>query len=104
MAAANSGVMVTIITLRLKGQVVGEWSDTPLQPGMRLGWSPAPMGLLAYVDAENHLALMDRQGRKLRVPGTASVLLPAWSLDGRQIVYLQKKNPKTYLLMVAGLR
>jgi hypothetical protein len=101
-AAANSGYTASVVTVRFKGQVVAEWADEAPQPGMRLGWAPAPMGLLAYVDTENRLTLTDREGRKLRVPGTTSVLLPAWSPDGKQIAFLQK-NKKKYAVMLVDV-
>jgi hypothetical protein len=103
-SAAMNTTMSTVIAMRYKGQVVGEWVDAPPQPGMRFGWAPAPMGLLAYVGDDGRLMLLDRQGKKVPVPGATKTLLPAWSLDGTQIVYLQQKTSKTYLLMVATVR
>jgi hypothetical protein len=102
--AAFSGVQSGIVTMRFKGQVVGEWTnETPL-PGMQYGWAPAPMSVLAYVDANKHLALLDRDGHKLAIPGATNVVLPAWSIDGTRIVYLQKKSARLYLLTITGIR
>jgi hypothetical protein len=101
MLAADSSGLSTIVTMRLNNQVVGEWTNEQPQPGVRFGWAPAPMGALAYVDPETRLVLLDRQGRKVVVPGSSKVLLPGWSADGSQVIYLQKKGPKTYQLMVA---
>lgn len=103
-AAANSAVMSDIVTMRFKGQVVAEWINELPQPGMRFGWAPAPMGVLACIDAESRLALLDRDGHKVLVPGASHALLPAWSLDGTRIVYLQKKSQTLYLLMIASVR
>jgi hypothetical protein len=102
--AAFSGVMSGIVTMRFKGHVVGEWTNEVPQPGMRYGWAPAPMGVLAGVDASTRLILIDREGRTLAIPGASKVILPAWSTDGRQIVYLQKKTSTLYELMVARIR
>jgi hypothetical protein len=102
--AAFSAVQSGIVTMRFKGQVVGEWTNEPPQPGMQYGWAPAPMGVLAYVDVNKRLALVGRDGHKVLVPGATNVLLPAWSDDGTRIVYLQKKSAHLYLLMIAGLR
>jgi hypothetical protein len=102
--AAQSAVAANVVTLRLKGQVVGEWVNETPQPGMRLGWAPAPMGLLAYTDAEGRLLISDREGRHVTVEGTKSAVLPAWSLDGRQLIYLQKKGSTLYSLMIADVR
>jgi hypothetical protein len=102
--AANNATAANVVTLRFKGQVVGEWVNENPQPGMRIGWAPAPMGLLAYADAEGHLLVTDREGRHVTIPGTKNVILPAWSMDGKQLVYLQKKSATLYTLMTAGLR
>jgi hypothetical protein len=98
MAAANNSVMTGTVTLRFKGQVVGEWTDEVPAPGARLGWAPAPMAMLAYVDADGRLFLLDGEGRKAPVPGVAHALLPAWSPDGKRLWSLQKKSRTVYLL------
>jgi hypothetical protein len=102
--AANTSVAANVVTLRFQGQVVGEWVNEPPQPGMRIGWAPAPMGLLAYCDEQGRLTIVDRDGRKLPVAGTKDTLLPAWSTDGRQIVYLQRQTNRLYSLVVATVR
>ncbi|HEY3381203.1 MAG TPA: hypothetical protein VGK32_05500 [Vicinamibacterales bacterium] len=102
--ASNNTTTSDVITMRLKGHVVGEWVNEAPLPGVRFGWAPAPMGVLAYVDADGRLALLDREGHKAPVGGTVNATLPAWSQDGLQIVYLQKKNQKLYLLMIADVR
>jgi hypothetical protein len=101
--AATTASMATVVTMRLHNQVVAEWMNENPQPGVRLGWAPAPMGVLAYVDAETRLVLIDRQGRKVTVPGSSKVLLPGWSVDGSQVIYLQKSGSKAYQLMVAAV-
>jgi hypothetical protein len=103
-AAANSAVTSAVVTMRFKGQVVGEWTNELPQPGMRYGWAPAPMSVLAYVDAEGRLALIDREGHKVLVPGATKAILPAWSMDGKQVIFLQKKSQTLYLLMTARVQ
>ena len=102
--AVQTGIAGQVVTLRFKGTVVGEWSGEAPQPGMRIGWAPAPMGLLAYCDEQGRLRILDRDGRKLLVAGTKNALLPAWSTDGRHIVFLQKQSNRLYSLMVATVR
>jgi hypothetical protein len=101
---ANTNSLVDVVTMRFKGQVVGEWINETPQPGMRFGWAPAPMGVLAYTPSDGRLVLIDRDGHKQPVPGAIHALLPAWSLDGKQILFLQKKSSRLYLLMVAAVR
>ncbi len=98
MAAANNSIVNGVVTLRFKGQVLGEWTNEVPRLGMRFGWAPAPMGLLAYVDEEGRLFLLDREGRKAAVAGVGKALLPAWSPDGKRLLCLQKKGRSVYLL------
>ncbi len=98
MAAANNTVINGVITLRFKGQVIGEWTNEVPQLGMRFGWAPAPMGMLAYVNADGRLFVLDREGHQAQVPGIAHALLPAWSPDGKRILCLQKTKSTLYLL------
>jgi hypothetical protein len=101
MNAANNSMAGQVVTLRFKGHVVGEWTNEAPQPGMRISWAPAPMGLLAYCDTGGGVQIADRDGHRVRVPGTKNAILPAWSVDGQQIVFLQKKSDTLYILMVA---
>jgi len=103
-SAVNSSMTSAIVTMRFKGQVVGEWTNEVPVPGLRYGWAPAPMGVLVYVDADTRLALIDREGHKVLVPGASKALLPAWSMDGKQIVYLQKKTKTLYALMITKVQ
>jgi hypothetical protein len=101
--AASKSQQVTIVSMKAKGQPLGEWANAHPEPGMRFGWAPSPMSVLAYVDRDKQLALLDREGHKLQVPGTMDVLFPAWSPDGKQIAYLQKKDKKKYSLMIVDV-
>jgi hypothetical protein len=101
--AASKGYQSKITTMRLKGKVVGEWENVAPQPGMRFGWAPAGMDAMAFVNSKKRLSLLDREGHTVDVAGTADVLLPAWSPDGKQIAYLQKKDKKKYALMIVDL-
>jgi hypothetical protein len=103
-AAANNSVVNGVVTLRFKGQVIGEWTNEIPQMGMRFGWAPAPMGMLAYVDQGGRLFLIDREGRKAQVPGVAKAILPAWSADGKRILCLQRKSRTVFLLTETSLQ
>jgi hypothetical protein len=94
---------VKTVTVRLKREIIAEGVNAAVVPGRTFGWAPAPMGVLAYVSGKKRLTLIDREGRKHEIEGAANVLLPAWSPDGTQIAYLQKKDRKKYTLMVVDV-
>ena len=99
MANANIGA-AQVRTLMLKGEAIGEYVNAPLVPGLTFGWSPQSMHSIAYVPHSHRLMLMDVvSDAKLEVAATSEVLLPAWSPDGSQIVFLQKTGRKTFALM-----
>jgi hypothetical protein len=103
--AKDYGSMQRIVTttVRLKGQLISEVQNARVVPGLTFGWAPAPMGALAFVDAKKHLVVIDREGRKMEIAGVNDALLPAWSPDGKQIAFLQKKSGKKYALMVVDV-
>ena len=103
-AAAAAAQQVTIVTMRLKGQVLGEWVNAQPEPGRTFGWAPAPLGMIAFAKRDGgQLVLMDREGRKQEIADSKDCLLPAWSEDGKQIVYLQRKDKKKYTLMLVDV-
>lgn len=93
---------VVTTTVRLKGHLVIEAVNGGISPGQTFGWAPAPLAALAFVDAKKRLVLVDRAGHKREVEGPRDVLLPAWSSDGKRVMYLQK-DKKKYLLSVVTL-
>jgi hypothetical protein len=102
-ALVAQGQKVTIVTVRLKGELLAEFVNAPMVPGLTFGWAPAPMGAIAYVSSKKRLVLMDSAGRKRELVGAKDVALPAWSDNGARLAYLQKKDKKTYVLMVVEL-
>lgn len=99
--AAMQAQQVTTITMRLKGAVLGEWTNERPDPGIVFGWAPAPLGLIAFAKKDGgRIVLMDRDGHTREIAGSKDGLLPAWSDAGDRVVYLQKKDKKKYDVMV----
>jgi hypothetical protein len=91
-----------VITLKLKGETVGEYVDMQFVPGYTFGWAPASFGsAITYTNAQGHLSVMDAQGGKKELAGSEHVLAPAWSNSGRDIAYLQKNGKKYELYTVS---
>jgi hypothetical protein len=91
---------LTVIDLRLKGEVIGHWENEPMAPGLTFGWSPKGTTAIAYANTAGRLVIMDEQGRKHEVD-SSNVLLPAWSDDGTKLAWLERVDKKKYRLMVA---
>lgn len=94
---------VLIITLLLKGAVLGQWKGEPFVPGLTFGWAPAGMDGIAFADQDGHLVVMDEDGRKKRVDGTKDVRLPAWSMDGKRLAWAEKQDKKKFRIQVAEI-
>lgn len=93
-----------VITLTVKGEMVGEFVGVQFLPGYTFSWSPASMAMIAYANAAGRLALMDREGQKQQIDGTRNVILPAWSADGAKIAFLQKAGKNKYDLCIVDVR
>jgi len=90
-----------VITLKLKGETVGEYVDTQFVPGYTFSWAPQSIGpAIAYENPIGRLSVMDQQGGKKEVPGTKSVMIPAWSESGTQIAFLEREGKKFALYKV----
>ena len=54
-------------------------------------------GAIAYTDRESgHLMLLDQHKRKQTIAGVKDALLPAWSIDGSRLAWVQKSGRKKY--------
>jgi hypothetical protein len=96
--AANQSQSATVVTLKLKGEVVGEFVNAPVLAGTTFGWGPSGTGLIAFVNSTGRLVLMDGQGRKQEVDGEKAVALPGWNTDGTRLVYLERSGRKKFTL------
>jgi hypothetical protein len=85
---------VNTVTLTLMGETVGYFEAMQFIPGYTFGWSPKELAAIAYVNSGGHLAVMDKDRNKQQVDGTKNVLLPAWSVDGTKIAFLEKAGKK----------
>lgn len=103
-SAGNQTQMATKYTLRLKGEVLGEWVNEPVIPGLTFGWAPASVGLIAFRSLAERLVLMDLAGEKQEVAGAKDVLLPCWSDAGSKIAYLERGGRKKFSVMVTDVK
>ncbi|MBI3493832.1 MAG: hypothetical protein HY047_18950 [Acidobacteria bacterium] len=99
-SAALQSQMVNVFTLKLKGEVVGEFVNAPAMPGLTFGWAPAGSGLIAFSNPSGRLVIMDYEGRTQEVVASKAALLPAWSDDGRRLAYLEKTGKNKAALRI----
>lgn len=102
-SSAQQSQSVTTYLLRFKGEVVGEWVNQPVIPGLTFSWAPAKLGLLAFVNKAGRFLIMDVEGRKQEVPELRDARLPAWSDDGSKLAYLAPVGKKKFNLMIADV-
>jgi hypothetical protein len=104
LGAANTTQLVKVISLRLKGELIGEFVNAPLVPGLTFGWGPKGTQVIAYsMPKSGRVVIMDAQGKKQEVAGSKDAVLPAWSQDATQLAWLQKDGRKKVVLNVAGI-
>jgi hypothetical protein len=103
-AAAYQSQWVPVNTMKYKGEVIGEFVNSVIVPGLTYGWGPPGTGALAYAaQYGGKVVVIDQFGEKRAVPDTKDALLPAWSQDGARLAWLQKDGRKKFQLYVATL-
>jgi hypothetical protein len=98
------GQNANIRTMRLKGEVIGEWINSVIVPGLTFGWSPAGLKLIAFSAKAEDVVIMDEQGRRQKVDTARVTRLPAWSDDGKKLAFLEQKDRKKYVLHVVDIQ
>jgi hypothetical protein len=102
--AGQASRNVEIITMLLKGEVVGRWENPPIVPGLTFGWGPRGSQLIAFANKDGRLVLMDEQGRKQRLSATKETRLPAWSEDGSRLAWVEKQDKKKFRIQLAAIQ
>lgn len=102
-AAGGTSTNVLIITMLLKGEVIGRWEGEPMVPGLTFGWGPEGTQMMAFAAQDGRLTLLDEQGRKQTIDGTKDVRLPAWSVDARKLAWVEKQDRKKFRIQVAAV-
>lgn len=95
---------VQVFTLKLKGEVIGEFVNAPAIPGVTFGWGKTGSGLVAFRRPDGKLVLMDAAGNKQEVSGAKNAILPAFTTDGARLAWLEKTGGKKYALRVADVK
>ena len=103
-SASQQSQTQQVYTLRAKGEVLGEWINEPVMPGLNFAWAPAPARVLAFTKrAGGSIVLIDDQGHKHELTGPKEASTPAWSEDGARLAWLEHQDRKHLTVMVAGV-
>lgn len=82
-----------------RGERIGEFVNSVVVHGLTFGWGPMGSNLIAYATPKDgRIVVMDESGRKKDVPGTKHALLPAWSIDGGRIAWIEKEGRRKFEL------
>jgi len=100
-AAAYSRQPVPVHSMFVRGELVGEFVNSVIVPGLTFGWGPAGTKVMAYVARNGRVTVMDDQGARHELAGTKDAVLPAWSPDATRLAWLQKDGRRKYVLQVA---
>jgi hypothetical protein len=104
-ANAAQATNVSIYSMKLKGETIGEWTNHPIMPGLTFGWGPKGSGLMAFAAKDSgRLMLMDRSGKTAKIDGTKDVVLPAFTPDRTRLAYLEGRGRNRYALVIATVR
>ena len=103
MSASLQSQMAHYYTLKLKGEVVGEFVNVPAIPGFTFGWGPANTRLIAFANRDGRVVIMDDQGRKQEIASSKSALLPAWTDNGKRLAYLEKTGKNKFSLKIVDV-
>ena len=101
--AAEQGQMANTVTLRLKGHVIGEFVNTAAIPGLTFSWGPENTGLVAFVDEDGRVVIMDGEGRTQKLEASKSASLPAWTANGTRLAYLEKTGRNKLTLRIVDV-
>jgi hypothetical protein len=100
-AAAYSRQTSLVHSMLFKGEIVGEFVNSVIVPGLTFGWGPLGSKMIVYTNKSGRIVVMAENGGKKEIESTKDALLPAWSPDGRRLAWLQKDGRKKFVLQVA---
>lgn len=90
-----------VARLTLYGEAISEFvNETPV-PGLMFSWGPEKSATIAFTDRDGRLFLLDQKKHKRAIAGAKDALLPAWSMEGSRLAWVQKSGRRKFTLMYA---
>ncbi len=101
-AAAYNRQTIPVHSMWLRGQMVGEFLNSVIVPGLTFGWGPPGTKIIAYsAHKTGRVVVMDDTGARAEIGRSREAILPAWSADATRLAWLQKDGRKRFVLQVA---
>lgn len=100
-AAAYSRQALLVHSMLLNGEVVGEFVNSVIVPGLTFGWGPKGSKVIAFAAKNGKVVVMDDKGASKEVERSRDALLPAWSPDAARLAWLQKNGRKKFVMQVS---
>ena len=105
--AANQTQRMLIYELKVKNDTIGTWVNEAVMPGYSFSWAPQPLHLLAFAKRDRKdggpIVVLDAAGQKQELAGTRNAILPAWSDDAKRIAWLERRDKRKFVLMIADI-
>ena len=92
-----------VVRLKLLDETVSEFVNEQPIPGLMFSWGPARSGAIAFTDRDGRLFLFDQAKHKQAVAGAKDALLPAWTMDGSRLAWVQRSGRKKFTLVYASV-
>lgn len=102
--AASDSQTAIVYAMKLGGQTIGEFVNTPIVPGQTFGWGPKGTGVIAFASVgDGRIVIMDVAGKTQALAFTKDASLPAFSPDGRRLAWLRKDGSKSFKLQISQI-
>jgi hypothetical protein len=90
-----------VVRLKLLDETVSEFVNEAPVPGLMFSWGPVRSGAIAFTDRDGRLFLFDQAKHKQAVAGAKDALLPAWTMDGSRLAWVQRSGRRKFTLVYA---
>lgn len=97
----GSSQNVVVRRMLLNGEVIGEFVNAGIVPGLTFGWAPPTAGGIAFRNTDGRIVVMNADGTKQTVSGSKNATLPAWSADASRLAWIEQSGRNKYVVRVA---